>query len=71
MADAHLSLSDYLTAVKMVIDDSFDHEVWVRAEIRAMNTKAVIIILNWLRLMMLIKLPQAAVQLYGDFVPRQ
>ena len=23
----------------MVIDDSFDHEVWVRAEIRAMNTK--------------------------------
>ena len=39
LADAHLSLSDYLTAVKMVIDDSFDHEVWVRAEIRAMNTK--------------------------------
>ncbi len=39
LAGTQLSLSDYLTAVKMVIDDSFDHEVWVRAEIRAMNTK--------------------------------
>lgn len=37
--ETHLSLSDYLTAVKMVIDDSFDHEVWVRAEIRAINSK--------------------------------
>ncbi|OOS24588.1 exodeoxyribonuclease VII large subunit [Moraxella pluranimalium] len=39
LSDTHLSLSDYLTAVKLVIDDSFDHEVWVRAEIRLMNTK--------------------------------
>lgn len=39
LAGTHLSLSDYLSAVKLVIDDSFDHEVWVRAEIRAMNSK--------------------------------
>ncbi|MDO4441857.1 MAG: exodeoxyribonuclease VII large subunit [Moraxella sp.] len=34
-----LSLSDYLTAVKMVISDTFDHEVWVRAEVRALSSK--------------------------------
>lgn len=39
LSNAQLSLHDYLTAVKMVIDDTFDHEVWVRAEIRAMNSK--------------------------------
>ncbi len=39
MAGVQLSLSDYLAAVKLVIDDSFDHEVWVRAEIRAINSK--------------------------------
>ncbi|WFF39495.1 exodeoxyribonuclease VII large subunit [Moraxella nasibovis] len=36
---AELSLSDYLTAVKMVISDTFDHEVWVRAEVRALSSK--------------------------------
>ena len=40
LAGTHLSLSDYLAAVKLVIDETFDHEVWVRAEIRAMNTKS-------------------------------
>lgn len=39
LGDTHLLLSDYLTAVKMVIDDGFDHEVWVRAEIRSINSK--------------------------------
>lgn len=34
-----LALSDYLTAVKMVINDAFNHEVWVRAEVRAMSSK--------------------------------
>lgn len=35
-----LSLYNYLTAVKMVIQDSFDHEVWVRAEIESVRTKS-------------------------------
>lgn len=39
LSDAQLSLSDYLTAVKMVLDDSLAHEVWVRAEVRAMTSK--------------------------------
>lgn len=40
LAGTHLYLSDYLSAVKLVIDGSFhNHEVWVRAEIRAMNGK--------------------------------
>lgn len=39
LAGTHLSLSDYLSTVKLVIDETFDHEVWVRAEIRAMNSK--------------------------------
>lgn len=39
LQDIHLSLSDYLAAVKLVIDDSFDHEVWVRAEIRSLHSK--------------------------------
>lgn len=34
-----LTLSDYLKAVKMVISDTFDHEVWIRAEIRSMSSK--------------------------------
>lgn len=37
--NTQLALSDYLTAVKMVITDTFDHEVWVRAEVRAMSSK--------------------------------
>lgn len=40
LADVQLSLSDYLEAVKLVVHDSFDHDVWVRAEIQAMNTKS-------------------------------
>ncbi|MFC0819595.1 exodeoxyribonuclease VII large subunit [Moraxella marmotae] len=39
LAGVQLSLSDYLAAVKLVVDDSFDHEVWVRTQIRAINTK--------------------------------
>lgn len=35
----HLALSDYLEAVKMVINDTFDHEVWVRAEVQALTNK--------------------------------
>lgn len=35
----HLSLSQYLEAVKMVVADTFDHEVWIQAEIRAVNSK--------------------------------
>lgn len=34
-----LALSDYLEAVKLVISDTFDHEVWIRAEIRSMTSK--------------------------------
>ena len=34
-----LALSDYLQAVKLVIDDIFDHEVWVRAEVRSVNSR--------------------------------
>lgn len=40
LQDVQLALSDYLEAVKMVIDDTFNHEVWIRAEIRAMSSKA-------------------------------
>lgn len=39
LAETHLSLQDYLSAVKLVLDETFDHEVWVRAEIRAVNQK--------------------------------
>lgn len=34
-----LSLSDYLQAVKLTISEIFSHEVWVQAEIRAVNSK--------------------------------
>lgn len=34
-----LALGDYLQAVKMTLDEIFSHDVWVVAEIRAMNTK--------------------------------
>lgn len=34
-----LSLSDYLKAVTLTISDIFAHEVWIRAEIRAISTK--------------------------------
>lgn len=36
---ATLALGDYLQAVKMTLDEIFSHDVWVVAEIRAMNTK--------------------------------
>lgn len=39
LTGVQLALSDYLSAVKLVLDDYFDHEVWVRAEIRAINSK--------------------------------
>ncbi|MGP5547146.1 exodeoxyribonuclease VII large subunit [Psychrobacter alimentarius] len=34
-----LRLSDYLTAVDMVIKQTFDHRVWVKAEIRNLSSK--------------------------------
>lgn len=39
LAGVQLSLSSYLEAVKLVISDTFDHEVWIQAELRAVNTK--------------------------------
>lgn len=39
LADTHLSLSAYLEAVKLVITDIFDHEVWIQAELRSVNVK--------------------------------
>lgn len=39
LQDTHLALSDYLEAVKMVISDTFDHEVWIRTEVRAISSK--------------------------------
>ncbi|OOR92118.1 exodeoxyribonuclease VII large subunit [Moraxella caviae] len=39
MADVQLSLSDYLEAVKLVVHDTFDHDVWLRAEVRAVSGK--------------------------------
>ncbi|UNU73446.1 exodeoxyribonuclease VII large subunit [Moraxella nasovis] len=39
LADVQLSLSDYLESVKMVIDDMFNHDVWVQAEVRSINSK--------------------------------
>ncbi len=34
-----LNLSDYLTAIKLVVDDVFDHDVWIVCEIRALSSK--------------------------------
>lgn len=39
LAETHLPLSAYLEAVKLVISDTFDHEVWIQAEIRSVSTK--------------------------------
>lgn len=38
-SDVKLSLGEYLSAVKIVISETFDHEVWISAEIRSVNTK--------------------------------
>lgn len=34
-----LRLSDYLAAVQMVVKETFDHKVWVKAEIRNLSSK--------------------------------
>ena len=39
LAGVQLSLSGYLEAVKFAINDVFDHEVWIQAELRAVNSK--------------------------------
>ncbi|TWV81554.1 exodeoxyribonuclease VII large subunit [Moraxella sp. VT-16-12] len=35
----HLSLGDYLDAVKTVVNNTFDSPMWVRAEVRAVSSK--------------------------------
>lgn len=39
LADSVLSLADYLSAVQLVIAETFAHTVWVKAEIRSLSTK--------------------------------
>ena len=39
LEDTVLRLSDYLSAVDMVISQTFDHRVWVKAEIRNLSSK--------------------------------
>lgn len=39
LEDTVLRLSDYLAAVEMVIKQTFEHRVWVKAEIRNLSTK--------------------------------
>lgn len=39
LEDTVLRLSDYLAAVDMVIKQTFDHRVWVKAEIRNLSSK--------------------------------
>ncbi|WP_394124157.1 exodeoxyribonuclease VII large subunit [Psychrobacter nivimaris] len=39
LEDTVLRLSDYLSAVEMVIKQTFDHRVWVKAEIRNLSSK--------------------------------
>lgn len=39
LSDTVLRLSDYLAAVEMVIKETFNHHVWVKAEIRNLSTK--------------------------------
>ena len=39
LEDTVLRLSDYLSAVDMVIKQTFDHRVWVKAEIRNLSSK--------------------------------
>lgn len=39
LQDTHLSLSQYLQAVQLVIAETFAHSVWVKAEIRSLSSK--------------------------------
>ncbi len=39
LEDTVLRLSDYLAAVEMVVKQTFDHRVWVKAEIRNLSSK--------------------------------
>ena len=39
LSDTILSLSDYLSAVQLVISETFAHTVWVKAEIRSLSAK--------------------------------
>ncbi|WP_350558493.1 exodeoxyribonuclease VII large subunit [Psychrobacter sp. CAL346-MNA-CIBAN-0220] len=39
LEDTVLRLSDYLAAVEMVIKQTFDHRVWIKAEIRNLSSK--------------------------------
>lgn len=39
LQDTHLSLSQYLQAVQLVIGETFAHSVWVKAEIRSLSSK--------------------------------
>ena len=39
LSDTVLSLSDYLSAVQLVISETFAHTVWVKAEIRSLSAK--------------------------------
>ena len=39
LEDTVLRLSDYLSAVDMVIKQTFNHRVWVKAEIRNLSSK--------------------------------
>ena len=40
LEDTVLRLSDYLSAVDMVIKQTFNHRVWVKAEIRNLSSKS-------------------------------
>ena len=39
LEDTVLRLSDYLSAVEMVIKQTFNHRVWVKAEVRNLSSK--------------------------------
>ena len=39
LEDTVLRLSDYLSAVEMVVKETFNHRVWVKAEIRNLSSK--------------------------------
>lgn len=40
LEDTVLNLSDYLSAVSMVVSDTFNHKIWVKAEIRSLSSKS-------------------------------
>lgn len=40
LQDTQLNLSDYLTAIKVVVKEVFNHTVWVKAEIRNLSSKS-------------------------------